>query len=439
MSSEVNNGSFLPNNLQYTNIFDRSTLSAEEDQQVASQIDDLSVLRDALRVARVNGLVDGEQVSPLTRFPAPSNFPPELIDSDGTTSLAEVSDWLINRGSSPYLSSGVLAGVQVGGSSTAIGEQIEVLENSISQLSSTRGQGAGAGVTVVDGTFYVDGKVVALGDLYVATRLNRAHNAQSVIAQITEDIEARQKLIEAAQDLNFVLKFFQPDGDGENWFIEKSATISYGSIDNEKVSVAKAINEVQSVHGLHKNPLTLFSNVDEKEHKFRAAGWDQANNVGVTGAEPHGTRWVGGYWEYGTTNAKPDGVSGGGYGHWATAADLTDLGFTVTEHRGDGGQIGDQWTPPSGESISATTVNGGVPHLYTFYGPDIGEPQRFGNNKYAQWLNATNNSVQQINSQQERDNLTIDDQRQTFGDQLSAIGQSDDREQDSNRTIAENI
>lgn len=437
MSSEINNGSFLPGNLEYTRIFDRSTLSDSEDAQVASEVSDLSVLRDALRVARVNGLVDGKEVTPLFRFPAPPNFPSELVSADGTTSLAEVSDWLVGRGTSPYLSSGALAGVQIGGSSTSIGEQIGALEDTISQLSSTRSEGAGAGVSVVDGTFYVDGKVVALADLFVATRLNRAHNAQGLVNQIVEDIEARQKLIEAAQDLNFVLKYFQPtDSDTDFGFVEKTATFSYGRINNSKVSLAHAINEVAHQHGLDKNPLSLFSNVNEITHKFRAAGFDQPTTHLKDSNKGRGQAWSGGYWQYGS----PNGVDNVAEGSWATAQDLEDIGFDVTEYEGRGHEVS-QWYPASLKEQTASTVvpSYDIANLYEFKGPDIGKPRRIANNKLAQWLNATNNSVQQINSRQERDNLTLDDARQTFGDQLSAISKSDDREQDSNSTIAENL
>lgn len=435
MSSEVNNGGFLPGNLQYVNIFDRSNLSETEDRQVASEVSDLALLRDALRVARVNGLLEKVEVTPLTRFPAPPNFPPDLVAADGTTSLAEVSDWLVNRGTSPYLSTGVLAGVQIGGGSLQIDEQISALDNAISQLSSTRSQGAGAGVTVVDGTFYVDGKVVALADLYVATRLNRAHNAQTAVAQLTEDIEARQRLVEAAQDLNFVLKYFQPsDNDTEFGFVEKQKDFRYGSIDSNNVSLAEAINEVAEVHGLETNPLVLFSNRDEITHQFRAGGFDQPNN-NAGGNKGRGTAWIGGYWQFGS----PNGTDDGALGAWATAQDLEDIGFDVTEIRDAGGRIGHQYYPTRLDDPENTTIGSAYPHLYEFKGPDIGDRHRLGNITLSTWLNATNNWVQQTNSEQERDNLTLDNQRQTFGDQLSAIGQSDDREQDSNRNIAENI
>lgn len=447
MSSEINNGGFLPDTVGYVNIFDRSELTDTQDQAVASELDDLAVLRDALRVANTNSLIDREPISFDTRFPAPQGFPQALIEPDGTTSLSDVANWLTSRGTSPYASTGVLAafnGATASSaiSSSAIAEQIGALENEIGRLRSTRAQGAEAGLSVINGTFYVDGKVVSLPDLLVAIRLNRAHNAHTLVNQLTEDIEARQKLIEAATDLQYAIRSFTPaETDSKLWFVENDGLgkdVRIGKLDNgDEKSLAQVINAIQEKHGLDTNPLNLFAGTEQVTHTFYAYD-DNVNNGTNTGVEPYGTRWVGGYWKYGTLD-KTGSDNTGINGHWINAKELRDIGFTVTRESSRGGER--QWTPPAGDSTSNTTVNDidATRYRYTFKGPSWGDPQILNQNRLSQWNNRINNEVQQINSQQDIDNLTLDNQNKLFYDQLTALTKSDDREQDSNLTIAENI
>lgn len=448
MSSEINNGSFLPETVGYVNIFDRSELSDTEDRAVANELDDLDILRDALRVANTNSLIDREPISFETRFPAPQGFPAALIDSDGRTSLADVANWLTSRGTSPYSATGVLAAFHDSTtspviSSSAIAEQIGLLEDEIGRLRSTRAQGAEAGLSVINGTFFVDGNPVSLPDLLVAIRLNRAHNAQTLVNQLTEDIEARQKLIEAANDLQYAIRNFTPaETDTRIWFVENDGLgkdVRIGKLDNDnEKSLAQVINAIQEKHGLDTNPLTLFAGIEETTHTFYAYD-DNVNNSTNTGVEPYGTRWIGGYWKYGTLDKTGDDTTGIN-GHWVNAKELRDIGFTVTRESERGNTF--QYTPSLSDGTADDhTINdrGATRYRYTFKGPSWGDPQILNQNRLSQWNNRINNEIQQINSQQDIDNLTLDNQNKLFYDQLTALTKTDDREQDSNRTIAENI
>ena len=445
MPSEVNNsqGSLLPNQVSYVNIFDRSNLSETEEAELTSKISDLDTLRDALRVAKTNSLVEGySTVEPETRFPAPKNFPAELIDTDGTTSLADVSAWLTRRGTSPYSASatGDLARLQPGGSRANLNIQLNSIEREIGRLRSTRSNGYEAGVSVVDGTFYINGNVITLSDLIVAIRLNKASNAHDQVGQIVEDIKTRQRLIEAAQELRYALKAWSPaDADSKFYFLEYTELGRRASVGTlapgTNKSLAEVTNEIQKRYKLSSNPLTLFAGLETKTYTFWAASDTRSNVAGSDFATADdSTRFVGGLQDYGYNDA--------GTLNYATKVDLEAAGFTVSDgvHYTELGiQEGTviQFTGPAGDE-NRRTVNTviDVPYRYQFEGPNIGDRFILNSNTLNQWSNRLNNEVQQIRSKTDRDNLTLDNQNTLFYDELGALNKVDDREQENNQSIA---
>lgn len=299
--SETTNFS-LDNQVRYRSLFEGQSLTPEARSEVQNASQAQTMMAEAIKAAATSALaMQLDQLDPDLKFKAPTGMP----TTDGVTSLRQVADYLTKEfGFSPYSAQSPIGGTAMTPSLKDAFAQVRILEDSSARLSSQLNIGAGSGISVVDGQFYMNGQAINIEEVYVAVKVNQTHNHQVAIKDLTLEVENRTRELRQAQDFLTLLNTLMPRNDDHKfhswdhhdyfqqwdkygyhedtptgqptnikigvyypeapyWNLNSNGTPEWINIhwipENERRSLHSIFSDFQTEHGMNELPITRFT------------------------------------------------------------------------------------------------------------------------------------------------------------------------------------